>query len=125
MQRVDNYLRRNHVRSRLRKLVREHFRRAYDDERMGSDSMLAEMPLSLRREVSKDIMMPILRQAPVFVGCDYALLCLLCGAMTRSSFLNNEFLSKQGDVVGELYIPAGPHTVHAFTTAYAHTLLSP
>ena len=104
VQRVDNYLRRNHVRSRLRKLVREHFRRLYDNELNGNDSMLSEMPLSLRREVSKDIMMPILRQAPIFYGVDYALLCLLCGAMQRASFLSQEFISKQGDVVTELYL---------------------
>ena len=48
VQRVDNYLRRNHVRSRLRKLVREHFRRLYDNENNGNDAMLSEMPLSLR-----------------------------------------------------------------------------
>ena len=38
VQRVDNYLKRNHVRSRLRKLVREHFRQAYENENGDDDS---------------------------------------------------------------------------------------
>lgn len=49
----------------LRRLVREHFRMAYDNELNGNDTMLAEMPLSLRREVMRDIMMPVLRHAPI------------------------------------------------------------
>ena len=48
--------------------------------------------------------MRTLRLAPIFLGVESAMISLICSMLTRVSFLKEELICKQGDVVPELLI---------------------
>ena len=48
------------------------------------------MPRTLRREVMIDINMRTMRCAPVFLGCDKAMVALVCSLLSRAHFLKDE-----------------------------------
>ena len=49
-----------------------------------------QMPRTLRREVMIDINMRTMRCAPVFLGCDKAMVALVCSLLSRAHFLKDE-----------------------------------
>ena len=97
---VDSFLRRNKVRSSLRRLVRLHFKQEFTEgQSMTDDTLLRQMPQGLRREVMIDINMRTLRVAPIFLGCDVAMVAMICSHLNRALFMKDELICKQGDVV--------------------------
>ena len=100
---IDGYLKRNRVDTRLRVLVKQHFKETYQSEGKDDDTLLKQMPRSLRREVLKHINMRVLRKVAIFFGCDKAFMGQLCHALTRVTFIPSEEICKQGDIGRELY----------------------
>lgn len=101
---VESYLKKHRVRATLCRLVRQHLKQAYENAGRDDDTLLRELPRSLRRELMIDINMRTLRMAPIFVGVDRSLVSMVCSMLTRVSFLREELIHKQGDVVRELLI---------------------
>ena len=101
---VESYLKRHRVRASLCRLVRQHVKASYENAGRDDDALLRELPRSLRRELMIDINMRTLRTAPIFLGCDSAMISLVCSMLTRVTFLREELIHKQGDVVRELLI---------------------
>ena len=101
---IDSYLRRNHVRPSLRRLVRQHFKQSYETSGMNDELLLQQMPRTLRREIMIEINMRTIRLAPVFLGTDKAMVALVCSLLSRAFFLKGELLTKQGDVMRELLV---------------------
>ena len=46
-----------------------------------------------------DINMRTLRVAPIFLGCDVAMVAMICSHLNRALFMKDELICKQGDVV--------------------------
>ena len=75
------------VRSSLRKLVRQHFKQSFEQSAGDEEAMLQSMPRSLRREVMIDINMRTIRQTPMFLRADKAMITRVCSLLTRAVFL--------------------------------------
>ncbi|KAL3926549.1 MAG: hypothetical protein SGPRY_003248 [Prymnesium sp.] len=107
------YLRRNRLSGRLSKLVLEHFRQAYENlsGELEEESLLKQMPLTLSREVRYEKNMRVLKRAPILFGSDKAVLRLLAILVRQVSFLPEETICTEGDVVRELlFLQAGALT---------------
>ena len=78
--------------------------RAPQREGKDDESLIAQMPRSLRREVLTQINMRVLRKAPILFTCDKTFVIQLCHVMKRVTFLPNEEIIQQGDVGRELFV---------------------
>ncbi|KAL1527097.1 hypothetical protein AB1Y20_015780 [Prymnesium parvum] len=100
------YLKRNRLSGRLSKLVLEHFRDAYENlnGELEEEQLLKQLPLTLSREVRHEKNMRVLRRSPILFGSDKAVLRLLAILVRQVSFLPEETVCTQGDVVRELLL---------------------
>ena len=85
------------------KRVKRHFVRANRTDAGSDKALLESLPPSLQREVLQDIHMRTLRRAPTFFGLEPAALAKVCAVVRTVTFLPEEVLCEQGDVVSEMY----------------------
>jgi len=100
---IDAYLKRNKVSKDVSKRVKRHFVRANRTDAGSDKALLESLPPSLQREVLQDIHMRTLQRAPTFFGLEPAALAQVCAVVRTVTFLPEEVLCAQGDVVSEMY----------------------
>eukprot|EP00966_Prymnesium_polylepis_P137686 3181959-Prymnesium_polylepis.1 len=101
---VDAYLKRNKVSKDVSKRVKRHFARANRADTGGDKALLDSLPPSLSREVLQDIHMRTLRRAATFFGLEAAALAQVCAVVHTVTFLPEEVVCQQGDVMTEMYL---------------------
>ncbi|KAL1527096.1 hypothetical protein AB1Y20_015779 [Prymnesium parvum] len=97
------YLKRNHLSSKLSTLVFEHCQRTYEEGDVSNkeELLLEQLPLTLSREVRHEKNIRTLRRAPLFFGCDRAVLRMLAGRMRQVNFIPGEKVCSKGEVILE------------------------
>ena len=101
---LDAYLTRNKVSRDVRKRVKRHFTRSHSGANSSTEKALLEsMPQSLQREVLQDIHMRTLRRVPTFFRLEAAALAQVCALVRRVTYLGEERVATQGDVIQEIY----------------------
>ncbi|KAL3916106.1 MAG: hypothetical protein SGPRY_006961, partial [Prymnesium sp.] len=99
--RVDAYLQRNKVSKDICKRVRRHFSRTSTTS--NDSEVLSALPPSLQREVLADIHMHTLAAAPTFAALETASLAHVCAVVRTVTYLPDDIICKQDDVVTEMY----------------------
>eukprot|EP00327_Prymnesium_parvum_P014728 CAMPEP_0113246232 /NCGR_PEP_ID=MMETSP0008_2-20120614/9358_1 /TAXON_ID=97485 /ORGANISM="Prymnesium parvum" /LENGTH=1137 /DNA_ID=CAMNT_0000093969 /DNA_START=33 /DNA_END=3446 /DNA_ORIENTATION=- /assembly_acc=CAM_ASM_000153 len=100
---IDAYLTRNKVSKDVCKRVKRHFARSQQATASADKALLDSLPGSLQREVLQDIHMRTLRAASTFINLDPAALAQVCAVVRSVTYLPEEILVQQGDVVTEMY----------------------
>ena len=105
LEKVEVYLTKRRVRRDLRDLVRQHFRSAFEDRAVDDETILAQMPRTLRVEVMRDMNFQCMNRCWIFSRCEPTRLCVktMCSVLRRTTFLPGEVIVKEGDLVREMF----------------------
>lgn len=83
------------------KRVKRHF--SSTSTTANDREVLSSLPPSLQREVLADIHMRTLRSAPTFAALETAALAHVCAVVRTVTYLPDDIICKQHDVVTEMY----------------------
>ncbi|KAK9682305.1 hypothetical protein RND81_10G064300 [Saponaria officinalis] len=102
MTEVMKYMNRNRLDRDLRKQIKGHLRLQYESS-YTEDSVLQDIPISLRAKISQSLYMPFMTTIPLFQGCSSEFINQIVIRVHEEFFLPGEVILEQGNVVDQLY----------------------
>ncbi|KAL9233701.1 hypothetical protein vseg_008661 [Gypsophila vaccaria] len=102
MSEVMKYMNRNRLDRELREQIKGHLRLQYESS-YTEDSVLQDIPISLRAKISQSLYMSYLEAVPLFNGCSSEFISQIVIRVHEEFFLPGEVILEQGNVVDQLY----------------------
>ncbi|KAH9605867.1 hypothetical protein KSS87_001491 [Heliosperma pusillum] len=102
MTEVMKYMNRNRLDKDLRNQIKGHLRLQYESS-YTEDSVLQDIPVSLRAKISQNLYRSFMETIPLFKGCSSEFINQIVIRVHEEFFLPGEVILEQGNVVDQLY----------------------
>lgn len=96
------YMNRNKLGKEIRNQIKGHVRLQYESS-YTEESVIQDLPISIRAKISQTLYMPYIENVPLFKGCSAEFISQIVIRLHEEFFLPGEVIMEQGNVVDQLY----------------------